>query len=280
MLSADLILKFFVFLCIFVSLVTGAQSQNFASAKIVKIQGAVQIARVDSNAKMMVFVELGENAPVLAGDVIKTKTGARVVLGLADGSQAIIGENTTVEIKDLSESPRTIFNVLRGKTRIKIEKMGGKPNPYRVTTPTTVIAVRGTVFDVFVKDNRTEVFVNEGAVSVTGLLAPEQEVLLAPGQFTRVEAGAAPRRAEQFRRERNEEFFRAIAQNDDRRRDDNDRAENSRGGRDARRGNDERARRRADDFPNSPDARPNPAPIDSSRAPDRESRPRRPQFED
>jgi hypothetical protein len=66
-------------------------------------------------------------ASTVVGDVIKTFKGGRLVLGLSDGSQAIIAEQTTVEITDLSRSPRTIFNVLRGKTRIKIEKMGDAP---------------------------------------------------------------------------------------------------------------------------------------------------------
>ncbi len=97
-----------------------------------------------------------------AGDVIRTFKGGRLVLGLSDGSQAIIGEQTTVEITDLSRSPRTIFNLLRGKTRVKIEKMGGRPNPYRVNTPTAVIAVRGTLFDVLVSEKETQVLAHEG----------------------------------------------------------------------------------------------------------------------
>ena len=279
MLSADSVIKFFVLLCIFVTLAASGQSQDLVTAKIVKIQGSVRIARVDSANQMTRFVELAENAPVLVGDVIKTNAGGRVILGLADGSQAIISENTTVEIKDLRNSPRTIFNVLRGKTRIKIEKMGGKPNPYRVTTPTTVIAVRGTVFDVFVKNERTEVYVNEGEVSVINILTPAQEIILAPGQFTRVELSAPPRNPERFRPGRNEDAFRPVADNTDgNRRDRDGKNDGDRDGKDQRRRESENPDgRRRDDFPRFPETRPPQSPGDPNRG--SQDRPRRPGIE-
>ena len=192
------------------------------------------------------------------------------MLGLADGSQAIISENTTVEIKDAKNSPRTIFNILRGKTRIKIEKLGGKPNPYRVTTPTTVIAVRGTIFDVFVKGDKTEVFVVEGEVSVTNLFVPDREVILTPGQFTRVEKEQPPRPPSPYKTERNNNFF-------SERRPYNEGGEHGNFD-DRREGHSPRERNptnNSDHFPGNRDdrRRPDNAPNNS------DNRPRRPQFE-
>ncbi|CAN5599569.1 hypothetical protein BH20ACI4_BH20ACI4_11920 [soil metagenome] len=200
-----LCLKAFAFIFIVALSVIGVKSQNLASAKILSSSGSVQITRQTAVGANRVKLRAGDE--LFAGDVIKTGAGGRVVIGLKDGSQAIISENTTVEIKDTNNSPRTIFNVLRGKTRIKIEKLGGKPNPYRITTPTTVIAVRGTVFDVFVKDDETKVFVIEGEVGVANLLLPELEIILTPGQFTRVTKDQPPQPPQQFRPGRNEEHF-------------------------------------------------------------------------
>ena len=149
------------------------------------------------------------NDELLAGDVIKTYAGGRLVLGLLDGSQAIIAEKSIVEIVDLSKSPRTIFNLLRGKTRIKIEKVGGRPNPYRVNTPTTVIAVRGTLFDVIVSDKETQVFVHEGEVAVSNFARPEAAVILSPGQRTRVQQAQPPERPSSFQPGRNNETFKS-----------------------------------------------------------------------
>jgi hypothetical protein len=139
--------------------------------------------------------------------VIKTYRGGRLVLGLSDGSQAIISDNTTVQIADLSQSPRTIFNLLRGKTRVKIERVGGRPNPYRVNTPTAVIAVRGTLFDVFVAEKETQVFVHEGEVAVSNLVAPERFVVLSPGERTRVQQAQPPEPPAYFQPSRNNDTF-------------------------------------------------------------------------
>jgi ferric-dicitrate binding protein FerR (iron transport regulator) len=199
--------KVFIVLCMAALASVTAHAQNLASAKILISSGSVSISRAAVAGKATSNVKFRRGDGVFPGDIIKTNAGGRIVLGLADGSQAIIGENTIVEIKDLSHSPRTIFNILRGKTRIKIEKMGGKPNPYRVTTPTAVIAVRGTEFDVLVSDDETRVYVVEGEVGVTSLLAPEKEVILTPGQFTKVESGQPPRLPASFNQGRNDNLF-------------------------------------------------------------------------
>jgi hypothetical protein len=146
---------------------------------------------------------------LFAGDVIKTLKGGRLALGLADGSQAIIGEKTIIEIMDLSKSPRTIFNVLRGRTRVRVEKVGGRPNPYRVNTPTTVIAVRGTLFDLFVTEKETQVFVLEGEVAVSNFARPDVIIILSPGLRTRVQQTQPPQSPSPFRPARNNETFKA-----------------------------------------------------------------------
>lgn len=191
--------------------VVNSQSQTPNSAKIISIEGTTKITRV-SNTGNSQRIKPSTGDYLKIGDVIQTNSGGRLVIKLPDGSQAIISENTTVEIMDLTNSPRTIFKVLRGKTRIKIEKLGGKPNPYRITTPTTVIAVRGTIFDVFVKGEETRVFVIEGEVSVANLLLPDQEVILTEGQFTRVKKESPPSPPSVFKPERNNDLFKPIAE--------------------------------------------------------------------
>lgn len=181
--------------------------QTLVSARILSSEGAVEITRRAQGQSQLVKIDYRVNDELVAGDVIKTAKSARLVLGLTDGSQAIIGEKTTVEITDLSQSPRTIFNVLRGKTRIKIERVGGRPNPYRVNTPTAVIAVRGTLFDVLVSEKETQVFVHEGQVAVSSPNAPNSPVLLEPGQRTRVPMSESPEAPTGFQPGRNNDSF-------------------------------------------------------------------------
>lgn len=149
----------------------------------------------------------------MAGDTIVTGKSGRLVLGLSDGSQAVIAPKTTVVIQDLSQSPRTLFNVIRGKTRVHIEKLGGQPNPYRVNTPTAVIAVRGTIFDVLVGDDETQVFLHEGQVEVTNLSSPDKSVLLFAGQMTKVFLRRLPTAPGMFKSGRNDGTFK-IRRND------------------------------------------------------------------
>jgi len=184
-----------------------AQAQTLVSARILSSNGSVEIERRAQGQAVLVKITYRVNDELLAGDVIKTHRGGRLVLGLTDGSQAIVSENTTVEITDLSLSPRTIFNLLRGKTRIKIEKVGGRPNPYRVNTPTAVIAVRGTLFDVFVTEKETQVFVHEGEVAVSSLAMPQAPVILSPGERTRVQSSQPPEPPSRFQPGRNNDTF-------------------------------------------------------------------------
>jgi hypothetical protein len=198
--------------CLLISAATllasiNAQSQTLASARILSSEGPVEIQRPSPVKGMLTKITYRANDELFAGDVIKTFKGGRLVLGLVDGSQAIIGEQTVLKIMDTSKSPRTIFNVLRGRTRVKIEKVGGRPNPYRVNTPTTVIAVRGTLFDVIVTEKETQVFVHEGEVAVTNFDRPEVTVILTPGQMTRIQHSRPPEFPSRFKPGLNNDMF-------------------------------------------------------------------------
>ncbi len=183
-------------------------AQGLVSARVLSSEGPVEIRRRAAGQAEAQKIAFAANAEVRAGDTIATGRGGRLVLGLSDGSQAVIAPQTTVVVQDLGASPRTLFHLLRGKTRVKIEKLGGQPNPYRVNTPTAVIAVRGTIFDVVVKDEQTEVFLHEGQVAVTNVALPEQPVLLSPGQTTRIRLQVAPNPPATFKPGRNDGDFR------------------------------------------------------------------------
>lgn len=195
-----------------------AHAQTLISAKVLSSEGPVEIRRATNGQAQIQPSAFKANDELNAGDTIVTGKKGRLVLGLSDGSQAVIAPQTTVVIQNLQQSPRTLFNVLRGKTRVQIEKYGGQPNPYRVNTPTAVIAVRGTIFDVLVKDDETEVFLHEGQVSVFNLALPNQPILLAPGQTTRIIGERVPRNPNTFKPGRNDDSFRSTGQRQDERR--------------------------------------------------------------
>ena len=183
-------------------------AQDFVSAKVLTSEGQVEIQRDASGGKLHVQTIAFKVADELrAGDTIITGKNGKLVLGLSDGSQAVIAPKTTVIIKDLSQSPRTLFQMIKGKTRIHIEKLGGQPNPYRVNTPTAVIAVRGTIFDVLVEEDKTQVFLHEGEVAVTNQALPDKLVFLTAGQMTQVLMQRQPNLPSAFKQGRNDGVF-------------------------------------------------------------------------
>jgi len=95
-------------------------------------------------------------------------------------SQVIFHDNATVSYKDL-------LNVVIGRIKVFIQHLNG-PNYNSVTTPTAVISVRGTIFDVVVEDDdgTTTVSVDEGQVAVRNLAAGGGQPVLNPGDSIRV----------------------------------------------------------------------------------------------
>src|SRR5262245_57707487 len=77
------------------------------------------------------------------GDEIDTRGGGRVVIELTDGSVVVIHPNSRIVISNYraATSLREMFRILIGRVRIKVAHYGGKPNPYRVNTPTASILV-------------------------------------------------------------------------------------------------------------------------------------------
>lgn len=118
------------------------------------------------------------------GDEIDTRNGGRVVVELTDGSLVTIQPGSHIIFKDYRyvSSLRELFQVLIGRVRVKIAHYGGRPNPYRVNSPTASILVRGTEFLVAVNSTgETRVVVYEGLVEVESLSDPNRRALLSPG---------------------------------------------------------------------------------------------------
>ena len=108
---------------------------------------------------------------------------------LADGSTFEIYSNARVTFRDTPGDWKDLLEVWLGRIRVHIQKLGGQPNNNRVRTPTAVISVRGTIFDVNVEDDGdvTAVSVEEGLVEVDHrLLRTGKPVPLRPGESIRV----------------------------------------------------------------------------------------------
>ena len=106
-----------------------------------------------------------------------------------DGSTFEVFANSHVVFRNNSGDWKDLLDLFLGRVKVHVQKFGGQPNPNRVTTPTAVISVRGTIFDVQIEDEdaTTLVLVEEGMVSVRHALIPSNAPkILSEGEYLRV----------------------------------------------------------------------------------------------
>ncbi|MFB3826061.1 MAG: FecR domain-containing protein [Bryobacteraceae bacterium] len=154
------------------SLASG-QMRSDAAAKVVVVTGQVSV--------------LHDRAPwaLAVGDTVQPKqiivTGpdgfAR--LQVSDGSTFQVFPNSQVVFRANPPNWRDLLDVVIGRVKVEIQKLGNQPNPNSVHTPTAVISVRGTIFDVVVEEESENTFVSvdEGQVQVRNLHVPGEKLL-------------------------------------------------------------------------------------------------------
>ncbi len=153
------------------------------AAKVETMNGQVSILRDDSPWALHV----GDT--VQPRQTIVTGSDGYALLRVADGSTFEVFPNARVVFRDTPGNWKDLLEVFLGRVKIQIQKIGGQPNYNKIYTPTAVVSVRGTVFDVVVEDEdaTTLVSVEEGLVGVRhALLPPFQERLVSAGESIRV----------------------------------------------------------------------------------------------
>jgi transmembrane sensor len=117
-------------------------------------------------------------------ETVQTAVGETRALTLPDGSTVRLAEATRLEYRGRAVrlTGEAAFEVVPG------------PEPFVVETPTAITTVLGTTFGVRADGRQTEVVLASGAVALASRTAPADTVRLAPGQRSRVVAGAAPER--------------------------------------------------------------------------------------
>ncbi len=172
-----------------------AQLTHSRQARVVGLNGTATLQRGRSTPQ-----SLRLNDAVLPGDEVVTGENSTVRLRTSTGATVEIFPDSRIIYSEQSADIREFLHLFFGSIKVYIEKLTGRPNPHSITTPTAVIAVRGTVFSVFVDENdSTLVAVEEGVVSVVNPRFPGQEVLLRAGQRAWVQRGGPPAQAQAFR---------------------------------------------------------------------------------
>src|ERR1035441_8529759 len=94
---------------------------------------------------------LSQCGSVKQQQVIKTGADGYAKFRVSDGSTFEVFPNTELTFRK-TFGVGDLLNVWLGKVKVYIQHLPGVPNPNNVTTPTALISVRGTVFDVDVED--------------------------------------------------------------------------------------------------------------------------------
>jgi hypothetical protein len=167
-------------------------------------QGAAQVVSLTGTLTLKGFRQesrlLRLRDTVQSGDELATGENSVALLRTADGSTVTIYPDSRVIFNERSADVRELLHLFLGSIKVHIERLSGRPNPHKLTTPTAVIAVRGATFSVFVDEtDATLVAVDEGLVGVANVQSPDLEVLLKAGQRSWVRPGQPPQQAQAFR---------------------------------------------------------------------------------
>lgn len=151
------------------------------AAKVTNLTGQVSVLKDSTPWALQV------GSVVQVRQVILTGADGFAIFQVSDGSTFEVYPNSRVVFRANPSNLKDLLDLVLGRVKVHIQKLGGQPNNNRITTPTAVISVRGTVFDVTVEDGEsTLVAVEEGLVEVRHALLASSPKLVNPGESLRV----------------------------------------------------------------------------------------------
>ena len=151
------------------------------TARVVLLSGRVSLERTGE------LWVLAAGQAVNAGQVVVTGPDGYAQLELSDHSTIEVFSNSRLIFHANRFNWRELLELYLGKVRLQIQHLTNGDSPYRVTTPTAVISIRGTVLDVDVGPTQeTLVQVEVGSVGVRHRLLPGREVIVESGQALQV----------------------------------------------------------------------------------------------
>jgi hypothetical protein len=159
----------------------GTSAPANVAARLLTMEGQVSVLRDN------VAWALKAGDSVTPRQQIVTGPDGHALFQVNDGSTFQVFPNSRVVFRS-TYNWQELVDVWIGRIKVHIQRWGGQPNPARIHTPTAVIAVRGTTFDIVVdEDDSTLVSVEEGQVAVRHrLLLNENPRVLNGGEQLRV----------------------------------------------------------------------------------------------
>ena len=160
----------------------------FAGAFISEWKGSVQV-----QLPRAVAAHPARGQVLPEGTVLDTRDGRLVLVLRNDESEILVQPHTRLILQAPQPGNWDSLRIILGKVRAYIHKRTGGAPPFQIGTPSAVIAVRGTRFDVEVNAGGvSEIDVFEGLVEVGSAAITGVSVLVSPGMSTRVGVDTAP----------------------------------------------------------------------------------------
>ena len=169
----------------------GAEEPETLTYDVVAVKRKLLLATEDSERQL----DVGDRAH--SGDALRTGSRSSAELAVpARGALFHVESKTTFRLAH--DRPGVLLELERGRLRAVFEPVAeGDDRERLVTTPSAVLAVRGTEYGVDVeKDGDTSVVVFEGTVEVRDSTGVGEAVSIRAGEATRIRLGraaAAPR---------------------------------------------------------------------------------------
>lgn len=161
---------------------TGSSPAPFAGAIVSEWKGEVHVQMPGTN---MSAPKRGQ--VLVTGTTVETGNGRLMLVLRADESEILVQPHTRLVVIDPAPGNWNALEIVLGRIRAYIRKRTGGAPPFQMGTPSAVIAVRGTRFDVEVNQRGvSEVDVFDGLVEVASNSGVGSSVLVSPGFSTRV----------------------------------------------------------------------------------------------
>ena len=152
-------------------------------------ESALVVEQATGQGNRLVRAATSQPLPVLGvlavGDDVRSDTDSSAILGFANGTHMALSSSANLRVDDLGPTRR--FSLLRGSLQAHVAKLG-QGERFIVTTPSSEVEVRGTVFTVAVDSSpsrcrdassNSSVHVSEGAVWVR---SGDKQVVVHPGE--------------------------------------------------------------------------------------------------
>lgn len=143
----------------------GANATPPQSIKIQVLKGAVEIFKANQEKKT---ITTDFTSPLNEIEKITTQRNSLALIILPDKTSLKLDEDSEIGRPELGE-PKTVMDLIKGRILVRIYKILDKGESFEVKTSNLVAAVRGTIFSVAFKQNKSEIVVLQKKVEVVAL---------------------------------------------------------------------------------------------------------------